>query len=58
MTIEDIFTVLWNFVNSILEIELPVGQYDISFWNILITSFILYIVLKVLFGLGTKGGEQ
>ena len=58
MTIESIFSSLWGFVSSILNMEIPLGQYRVTFWNVTIFGFIMYKVLQILFGLGTRGGEE
>lgn len=58
MTIESIFSGIWTLVNGILSLEIPVGEYKITFWNILIYAFLVYIALKILFGLGTRGGDE
>ena len=57
MTIEYILSTLFSFIDGILDIELPVGQYNISFWNILIYGFIIYIVFRIFYGIGAKGGD-
>lgn len=58
MTIESIFSTLWTFVNGILSLEIPIGQYNVTFWNVIIYAFILYKVLQILFGLGTRGDNE
>ncbi len=58
MTIREAFSSLWALINGILSLEIPVGEYNITFWNSLIYAFLVYIAFKILFGLGTRGGDE
>ncbi len=58
MDIESVLSNIWTFVNGILSIELPVGQYTVTYWNITIFAFLVYQVLKIMFGLATRGNKN
>ncbi|WP_432663188.1 hypothetical protein R9X47_21745 [Wukongibacter baidiensis] len=56
--LKDVLVSLWDIVDMVMSLEIPLFEYKITFWNIFYFSVTFYFLLVFFFGLsGTKRGE-
>jgi hypothetical protein len=48
---------LWDTVMGFMALEIPIGEYEVTFWQVFIYFLIFYFILLFLFGIGAKGSR-
>ncbi len=56
MTLENILKFIFDLVIKLMSLELPIGEYRVSFWQLFVFTAIVILLLKLVFGLG--GGKN
>lgn len=58
MTVSEISSVIWDFVESIMGISIPIGEYRISFMTIFIFACVGRILMKFVNGVLERTSEE
>lgn len=58
MTVEDVLRLVVNGVVAIMQLQIPVGQYNISFWALMLVTTLLGLIAWFIGGVIVgRGGE-
>ncbi len=47
---------IWNTIDKFMSISVPIGEFNVTFWNMFYFVVLAEIIIGFFFGFGSKGG--